>query len=404
MQDPIVSAEELNHDLDLINKWAYQWKMSFNPDPSKPAEEILFSCKRKKTDHPPIFFNNLEVKRVNDHKHLGLILDSKLSFAKHISEKVSTARKGIGVIKDLAPYLPLKSRDQIFKMHVRPHLDYCDIIYHIPVKTRITDDFHTTFSSNHQMDILERTQYQAALAVSGAWKGTSREKIYLQLGWESLENRRIFRRIIQFYKIISGLTPDYLRTPIPSLRGHLFGYRITNIFNTVFCRTDRYQNSFFPDSVTLWNELGPTLRGVVSLKILKCNLLKFYRPIKKNIFDIHNPGIKWIFQLRVGLSPLKSHKFKHNFRDTPVNTCQCTRVEETTFHFLLKCPIYEMQRRNLFLIITPILLANNMYNVSETYLESLLLYGDKKFKFSENQNILQSTISFINSTSRFSRT
>ena len=66
---------------------------------------------------------------MNDHKHLGLILDSKLSFAKHISEKLSTARKGIGIIKHLAPYLPLKSREQIYKMHVRPHLDYCDIIY-----------------------------------------------------------------------------------------------------------------------------------------------------------------------------------------------------------------------------------------------------------------------------------
>ena len=87
VHDPIVSADELNFDLDLISKWAYQWKMSFNPDPTKQAEEIIFSQKLKKVNHPPIFFNNIEVKRVNDHKHLGLILDSKLSFAKHIKEK-----------------------------------------------------------------------------------------------------------------------------------------------------------------------------------------------------------------------------------------------------------------------------------------------------------------------------
>ena len=48
VRDPIVSAGELNSDLDLISKWANQWKMSFNPDPTKQAEEIIFSRKIKK--------------------------------------------------------------------------------------------------------------------------------------------------------------------------------------------------------------------------------------------------------------------------------------------------------------------------------------------------------------------
>ena len=260
--------------------------MCFNPDPTKPAEEILFSRKQESPIHPPIYFNGIEVKRVNDHKHLGLTLDSKLSFAKHISEKISSARKGIGIIKHLSPFLPLKSRDQIFKMRVRPHLDYCDFIYHIPVKTRETIDFDSTRTLNYQMMSLESTQYQAALAVSGAWKGTNREKIYHELGWESLDERRMFRRLTQFYKIMSGLTPEYLRTPIQSLHGHLFGERFTNVLNTFFCRTDRFENSFFPNSVTMWNELGPELRGSVSLSSFKQSILKIYRPVKKTLIDI----------------------------------------------------------------------------------------------------------------------
>ena len=115
--------------------------MSFNPDPTKPAEETLFSRKILRPHHPPLNFNNNEVKRVDEHKHLGLILDPKLSFLKHITEKIGIARKGIGIIKHLAPYIPLKSRDQIYKMHVRPHLDYCDMIYHIPAKTKEMSDF-----------------------------------------------------------------------------------------------------------------------------------------------------------------------------------------------------------------------------------------------------------------------
>ena len=108
------------------------WTMSFNPDPTKPAEEILFSHKRKPVVHPPLYFNGVEVKRVSEHKHLGLVLDPLLNFAAHFKEKIAKARKGIGLIKQLRSYLPTHVLDQIYKMHVRPHLDYCDFIYHIP--------------------------------------------------------------------------------------------------------------------------------------------------------------------------------------------------------------------------------------------------------------------------------
>ena len=52
VRDPQISAQELNHDLDLISRWAHQWKMSFNPDPTKQAEEVLFSQKVAR-NHPP---------------------------------------------------------------------------------------------------------------------------------------------------------------------------------------------------------------------------------------------------------------------------------------------------------------------------------------------------------------
>ena len=93
VRDPLVSAEELNHDLSQISQWAHQWKMTFNPDPTKLAEEVLFSHKNLCPEHPPIYFNNTEVKRVNDHKHLGIVLDSKLSFTKHINEKLQLHEK-----------------------------------------------------------------------------------------------------------------------------------------------------------------------------------------------------------------------------------------------------------------------------------------------------------------------
>ena len=90
-----------------------------------------------------------------------------------------------------------------FKMYVRPHLDYGDIIYH---NTR-----------SYLMTLIEQLQYKAALVVSGCWQGTSRLKLYDELGWESLADRRWCRRLVFFYKIINNQTPEYLRRYVPSL-------------------------------------------------------------------------------------------------------------------------------------------------------------------------------------------
>ena len=286
-------------------------------------------------------------------------------------------------------------------MHVRPHLDYCDIIYHIPV---ISNDFDSSLTLNYQMNALERTQYQAALAVSGVWKGTNRDKIYEELGWETLDQRRFFRRLTQFYKIMNNLTPEYLRVPVPPLQGHLFGYRFNNVIRQKYCRTVRYENTFFPDSVISWNGIGPEFRGAESLSIFKKNILKIIRPEKKNLFGIHNPnGIRWIFQLRVGLSPLKSHKHNHKFEDTPNDACVCTGAE-TTQHFLLNCPIHNVHRLNLFQTLNPILLANDLQNLNDREMIRLLLYGHVKLPFYTNQLILKATINFIEKTTRFSQT
>ena len=47
-----ISANDLNHYLHIIQQWAYQWKMEFNPDPIKQATEVLFSCKKSSPNHP----------------------------------------------------------------------------------------------------------------------------------------------------------------------------------------------------------------------------------------------------------------------------------------------------------------------------------------------------------------
>ena len=113
-----------------------------------------------------------------------------------------TALKGLSLLKFLSKYVDRNVLNLCYKMYIRPHLDYGDVIYH----NQRTD----------LMDLIERVQYKAALIVSGCWQGTSREKLYEELGWESLSDRRIVvRRLTVLYKIKNNLTPSYLSNHIP---------------------------------------------------------------------------------------------------------------------------------------------------------------------------------------------
>ena len=206
--DEKVSADILNADLKFIEKWAYQWKMQFNPDKNKQAIQVIFSHRKSKPIHPPLTFNRSEVVTLDEHKHLGFFLDSALSFLRHTKEIIIKARRGVGIIRFMSKYVSRNVLDQMYKLYVRPHLDYGDLIYH-------KDDPEVSLSLTKR---LESVQYTAALAVTGAWKGTNKSKLLDELGWEYLHDRRRYHRLTHFFKLLKGDAPKYMTAPIPQPR------------------------------------------------------------------------------------------------------------------------------------------------------------------------------------------
>ena len=99
VNDIDVSEHELNSDLRKISMWAYQWKMSFNPDFSKQAQEVIFSEKTQNLFHLAVLFNHILVQDSTVQNYLGVYLDENCSFDTHITEKIGKASKGIGVVK-----------------------------------------------------------------------------------------------------------------------------------------------------------------------------------------------------------------------------------------------------------------------------------------------------------------
>ena len=97
--------------------------MSFNPDRSKQAQEVIFSRKTSIQAHPVLTFDNSPVTKTAHHKHLGLILDEKLNFKEHLKEKMSKAYEGIVALRKLQNIIPRNSLLTIYKSFIRPHLD-----------------------------------------------------------------------------------------------------------------------------------------------------------------------------------------------------------------------------------------------------------------------------------------
>ena len=106
VQDVTISSSELNSDLAKISEWAFKWKVRFNPDPSKPAQEVIFSRKLKTVPHPSVTFNNNPLSLCPAQKHLGLVLDSKLTFNEYINHILSKFNKSIGLLRKFPVVLP----------------------------------------------------------------------------------------------------------------------------------------------------------------------------------------------------------------------------------------------------------------------------------------------------------
>ena len=360
--------------------------MSFNPDPNKQAAEVTFSRKQNTLGQPDVFFNNFPVNSTHSQKHLGLSLDNKLNFYSHLKEKIAKANKGIGTIKRLYKNLPRNALLSIYKSFIRPHLDYADIIYDQPHNQSLSDR-------------IESVQYNAALAITGAIRGTSRERLYQELGFESLSNRRWYRRLTMFFNIASGNCPNYLTNILPT-RQTSYNTERNNLYYTYRANTDYFKNSFFPCSVNKWNKLDSDIRNSKSISIFKKSLLGFIRPNSYSIFNINDPkGIKYLTRLRLNFSHLRQHKFRHNFQDTLNPLCSCSLETESVNHFLLRCHSFVHAGKTLLDNLVEII--GDISNISESKLVNILLYANENFNTEINATILKNTIIFLKESERF---
>ena len=138
--------------------------------------------------HPPVKLSNNNITRCFNQKHLGVVLNSNLNFNTHIDQKIKKCNKIVGLIRRLSVNLPHNALLTIYKSLIRPYLDYGGILYDKP-------------SNDNFQNKMEKVQYRACLAITGGIQGTSRERLYDELGLHSLVKRRWRNKLVFFIKL-----------------------------------------------------------------------------------------------------------------------------------------------------------------------------------------------------------
>ena len=159
---------------------------------------MIFYHKIKKLPHPFLVFNNNNVLQPSSRKDLGVTLDVKLTFHEHLNNETNKVNKTIGLLRELQNLLSRSTLITICKDFVRPLLNYGDTLYN----QTYNSSFHET----------------ACLALTGTIRGSSKEKIYQELGFESLRVHQWCRKFCVFYKVWNNGHPQYLFNLIPVTR------------------------------------------------------------------------------------------------------------------------------------------------------------------------------------------
>jgi hypothetical protein len=295
---------------------------------------VLISKKRAQVDHPQLLLNGEPIKRVPIHKHLGLNISQDLTWRNHIEDISDKANRRLGILRRLKYKLDRLSLERIYLGFIRPILEYGDIVWDTPGEI---------------LDSLEKIQLNAARVITGATAKCSSQSLYNETGWQPLSDRREAHRLTLMYQIMNGKAPQYLGDLVPGLVQDRTGYLLRNRgeLDTPLARLNLYANSFFPSTVTKWNNLDHSVKSLPSVDAFKA-FHKRSLPVRNPLFFYGGRLESAIHaRMRMRNSPLNADLSNRlHVIESPLCSCGA-EVEETAKHFFFQCSKYTVLRAEL---------------------------------------------------------
>ena len=183
----------IQNDLDRIKQYGTEWAITFN---AQKTVRLTFT-NRHENQNFNLLFNGQNIPAATTHKHLGLTLSTDLHFHEHINTIIRTINTTLGPIYPVAKYLPRSILNNIYTTYIRPHFDYCDIIY----------DGNLTMTDAARLQSL---QNRCARLVTGALFRSPTTALLNDLGWERLMTRRLIQTAFLPQTILQSSSPSLL--------------------------------------------------------------------------------------------------------------------------------------------------------------------------------------------------
>jgi hypothetical protein len=238
---------------------------------------------------------------------------------------------------------------------------------------------------------LEKEQLEAARIITGAKKGTRHEELYRETGWVPLVTRRTNQCLSLLFKMMKNDAAEQLTKLLPPRAGQGVQYNIRsgNDLQIPKTKTKAHQNSFLPSTCKAWNNLPPETKCVNSNEELKEKLRGEIEVIPAHYNEGERKYQVYHCQLRVRNANLNDNLYAKGMADSP--ECTCGQTEETTEHYLLNCPMFTEERRNMMakiprgMIVTP----------------ELLTHGNRDLSSAINSKIALAVQEYLKETTRF---
>ena len=206
--------EKLNSDLNQISKWLAINKLQHHPTKTKVM--IIGSAQnlKEKVRDSPVMLNGKTIPSTDSFECLGVIIDKRLLWDKHIEKICKKVGAGIAVMKRIKPFVPIETMRLIYNALIQPYFDYCSPLW---------DN-----CCAYLKEKLQKFQNRAARIIAGASYEIPSADVLETLGWEALEVRRKRNKAILMYRILKNQGASSLKESFTRISALEINYNLRN--------------------------------------------------------------------------------------------------------------------------------------------------------------------------------